>query len=121
MPGERARPLQDRVPALLRAGDALDTKGYAMSAGVDRQDRNGVGEALRRLAAERILVLDGAMGTQIQDLRFSEAEFRKGRFEDWPRDLKGNNDLLVLTQPDAIRDIHLAYFTAGADIAETNT
>ncbi|KPH78986.1 methionine synthase [Bosea vaviloviae] len=77
--------------------------------------------ALRQSASERILVLDGAMGTQIQNQRFSEADFRAERFKGWNHDLKGNNDLLVLTQPEAIRDIHLAYFTAGADIVETNT
>jgi 5-methyltetrahydrofolate--homocysteine methyltransferase len=76
---------------------------------------------LRALAAERILVLDGAMGTMIQDLKLDEAGFRGERFKDWQRDLRGNNDLLILTQPDAIRDIHLAYFLAGADIVETNT
>ncbi|WP_131854669.1 methionine synthase [Bosea sp. BK604] len=77
--------------------------------------------ALRQAASERILVLDGAMGTQIQNLKLSEAEFRAERFKGWNHDLKGNNDLLVLTQPEAIRDIHLAYFRAGADIVETNT
>lgn len=77
--------------------------------------------ALRQSASERILVLDGAMGTQIQDLKLSEAEFRGERFKGWNHDLKGNNDLLVLTQAEAIRDIHLAYFRAGADIVETNT
>ncbi|MFZ1080070.1 MAG: methionine synthase, partial [Methylovirgula sp.] len=68
-----------------------------------------------------ILVLDGAMGTMIQTHKFSEAQFRGPRFKDWPRDLRGNNDLLVLTQPDAIRAIHLAYAEAGADIIATNT
>ncbi len=77
--------------------------------------------ALRQAASERILVLDGAMGTQIQNLKLSEADFRAERFKGWNHDLKGNNDLLVLTQPEAIRDIHLAYFSAGADIVETNT
>src|SRR5260370_33917558 len=77
--------------------------------------------ALNAAAAERILVLDGAMGTMIQDLRFDEAAFRGTRFHDWPRDLRGNNDLLILTQPNAIRAIHLDYFLAGADIVETNT
>ena len=78
-------------------------------------------EALERAAAERILILDGAMGTMIQRHRLGEADYRGDRFADWPRDLKGNNDLLVLTQPEIIRDIHEAYFEAGADIAETNT
>jgi 5-methyltetrahydrofolate--homocysteine methyltransferase len=76
---------------------------------------------LKRLAAERILVMDGAMGTMIQDLKLTEADFRGERFRDSARDLKGNNDLLILTQPDAIRAIHLDYFLAGADICETNT
>ena len=80
-----------------------------------------VARTLRRLASERILVLDGAMGTQIQDLRLSEEDFRGTRFRDWEKELKGNNDLLVLTQPQAVRDIHLRYFEAGADIVETNT
>ncbi|MBO6673868.1 MAG: methionine synthase [Rhizobiales bacterium] len=78
-------------------------------------------DVLNQLSAERILVLDGAMGTQIQDQKFSEADFRGERFADWGQDLQGNNDLLILTQPDAIRDIHKAYFKAGADIVETNT
>ncbi|WP_375568259.1 methionine synthase [Ahrensia marina] len=78
-------------------------------------------QVLNQLSAERILVLDGAMGTQIQDQKFSEANFRGERFADWEQDLQGNNDLLILTQPDAIRDIHKAYFKAGADIVETNT
>uniref|UniRef100_UPI0035B355CE homocysteine S-methyltransferase family protein n=1 Tax=Devosia sp. TaxID=1871048 RepID=UPI0035B355CE len=77
--------------------------------------------ALSRAAAERILILDGAMGTMIQARRFDEAAYRGERFRDWPRDLRGNNDLLNLTQPDAIRAIHLEYFLAGADIVETNT
>lgn len=70
---------------------------------------------------KRILVLDGAMGTMIQQHKLSEAQFRGELFADWPSDLKGNNDLLVLTQPDIIRDIHSQYFEAGADIVETNT
>jgi 5-methyltetrahydrofolate--homocysteine methyltransferase len=78
-------------------------------------------QALTAAAREKILVLDGAMGTMIQQRKFSEADFRGQRFADWPRDLRGNNDLLILTQPDAIREIHLAYFQAGADIVETNT
>ena len=77
--------------------------------------------ALRHIAAERILVLDGGMGTMIQDLKLSEAEFRGKRFADHGHDLRGNNDLLILTQPDAIRDIHLSYYRAGADIVSTNT
>ncbi|QDP00675.1 methionine synthase [Thalassotalea sp. PS06] len=70
---------------------------------------------------ERILVLDGAMGTMIQDHKLNEQDFRGERFKDWPCDLKGNNDLLVLTQPKIIADIHREYLLAGADIIETNT
>jgi 5-methyltetrahydrofolate--homocysteine methyltransferase len=84
-------------------------------------DGASVLEALRREARTRILVLDGAMGTEIQALKLSEGDFRGDRFRDHGHDLKGNNDLLILTQPDAVRDIHLAYFRAGADIVETNT
>jgi 5-methyltetrahydrofolate--homocysteine methyltransferase len=72
-------------------------------------------------AERRILVLDGAMGTMIQRHKLSEADYRGSRFADWPHDLQGNNDLLVLTQPDIIRDIHRAYLDAGADLIETNT
>ncbi|MCK9469869.1 MAG: methionine synthase, partial [Porticoccaceae bacterium] len=65
--------------------------------------------------------MDGAMGTMIQNLKLGEEDFRGERFADWPRDLKGNNDLLILTQPALLRDIHTAYLEAGADIIETNT
>jgi 5-methyltetrahydrofolate--homocysteine methyltransferase len=78
-------------------------------------------QALERLARERIVLLDGAMGTMIQRHTFDEADFRGERFKDHPKDLRGNNDLLTLTQPEAIKDIHLAYLEAGADIVETNT
>ncbi|GGF76625.1 methionine synthase [Azorhizobium oxalatiphilum] len=72
-------------------------------------------------ARERILVLDGAMGTMIQGLKLDEAGYRGARFADWPQDIKGNNDILNLTRPDDVRAIHLKYFLAGADIVETNT
>jgi 5-methyltetrahydrofolate--homocysteine methyltransferase len=77
--------------------------------------------ALRQLASERILVLDGAMGTMIQGLKLDEAGYRGTRFADWPRDVRGNNDLLILSTPDVVREMHLAYFRAGADIVSTNT
>ncbi len=77
--------------------------------------------SLRALMNRRILILDGAMGTMIQGYRLSEADYRGERFRDWPQDLKGNNDLLVLTQPEVIRGIHEAYLEAGADILETNS
>jgi 5-methyltetrahydrofolate--homocysteine methyltransferase len=76
---------------------------------------------LRRLASERILVLDGAMGTMIQALGLDEEGYRGARFDAWNREVRGNNDLLILSQPAKIRDIHLAYFRAGADIVSTNT
>jgi 5-methyltetrahydrofolate--homocysteine methyltransferase len=85
---------------------------------MNRQDRI---EALKKAASERILMLDGAMGTMIQRHKLTEADYRGTRFKDWPSDLKGNNDLLVLTQPEIIREIHEAYLEAGADIIETNT
>jgi 5-methyltetrahydrofolate--homocysteine methyltransferase len=76
---------------------------------------------LRRCARERILVLDGAMGTEIQSLKLGESGYRGSRFADWPVDLRGNNDILILSQPDAVRELHLNYFRAGADIVSTNT
>ena len=76
---------------------------------------------LERLLAERILVLDGAMGTMIQTYRLDEAGFRGERFAKHALDLKGNNDLLSITRPDIIEAIHRDYLAAGADIIETNT
>src|SRR5208337_164615 len=76
---------------------------------------------LRDLARERILVLDGAMGTMIQALGLDERGYRGARFDAWNREVRGNNDLLNLSRPDSIRAIHLAYFRAGADIVSTNT
>jgi len=78
-------------------------------------------DALLRLLGERIVILDGAMGTMIQTYRLDEAAYRGERFQDWPRDVKGNNDLLNLTRPEVIQEIHRQYFQAGADIIETNT
>ncbi|QGM94307.1 methionine synthase [Methylocystis rosea] len=78
-------------------------------------------KALDEAASRRILILDGAMGTMIQRHKFEEADFRGARFTDHAKDLRGNNDLLTLTQPDAIKAIHVAYLEAGADIIETNT
>ena len=77
--------------------------------------------ALTAAAAERILIFDGAYGTMIQRLKLGEADYRGERFKDWHIDVRGNNDLLNLTLPDAIRDIHVQYYLAGADICETNT
>ena len=83
--------------------------------------QSSVEHYLREQAQERILLLDGGMGTMLQELKLDEQGFRGPRFADWPRDLRGNNDLLVLTQPDAVREIHLKYFRAGTDIVSTNT
>ena len=78
-------------------------------------------EILQKILKERILVLDGAMGTMIQRHKLSENDFRGKRFKDHNSDLKGDNDLLSITQPQIIKDIHRAYLQAGADIIETNT
>ncbi len=85
---------------------------------MNRNERIAV---LYAAAKQRILILDGAMGTMIQRHKLKEGDYRGERFADWPCDLKGNNDLLVLTQPDIVRGIHEAYLEAGADILETNT
>ena len=76
---------------------------------------------IEEILKERILVLDGAMGTMLQRYKFQEEDFRGERFKDWEHPLQGNNDLLSLTQPEAIAEVHRKYFAAGADIAETNT
>ena len=79
------------------------------------------GARLPQILTERIVILDGAMGTMIQRYKLTEADFRGARFATHPKDLKGNNDLLQLTRPDVIREIHEQYLAAGADIVETNT
>jgi 5-methyltetrahydrofolate--homocysteine methyltransferase len=76
---------------------------------------------IRNELEKRILIIDGAMGTMIQRHKLTEADYRGNRFKDWPSDLKGNNDLLCLTQPQIIKEIHKQYLEAGADIIETNT
>src|SRR5260221_3457175 len=77
--------------------------------------------ALDRALQSRILILDGAMGTMIQRYKLTEADFRGERFRSHAKDLQGNNDLLILTRPDVIHEIHGQYLAAGADIIETNT
>lgn len=78
-------------------------------------------QALPGLLEKRILVLDGAMGTMIQRFKLDESQYRGERFKDFGKDVKGNNELLSLTRPDVIRDIHERYLAAGADLIETNT
>jgi len=78
-------------------------------------------QALPAILEKRIAILDGAMGTMIQRFKLSEADYRGERFKDFPKDIKGNNELLSLTRPDVIRDIHEGYLAAGADMIETNT
>ena len=73
------------------------------------------------LLGKRLVILDGAMGTMIQRRRLGEADFRGERFKGWPRDLRGNNDLLTITQPQVIESIHREYLDAGADVITTNT
>src|SRR5437588_7588519 len=84
-------------------------------------EHNDRTEQLERLLRERILIIDGAMGTMIQTYRLDEAGYRGERFKDWRHDLKGNNDLLSITQPKIIQEIHRQYLEAGADLIETNT
>jgi 5-methyltetrahydrofolate--homocysteine methyltransferase len=84
-------------------------------------DRNARIALLKHALKERILVLDGAMGTMIQGYKLSEADYRGKQFADFHKDVKGNNDLLCITKPEVIREIHTAYLEAGADILETNT
>ncbi len=79
------------------------------------------GQALPEILTKRIAILDGAMGTMIQRFRLDESQYRGERFKDFPKDVKGNNELLSLTRPDVIRDIHEGYLAAGADLVETNT
>jgi 5-methyltetrahydrofolate--homocysteine methyltransferase len=79
------------------------------------------GQALPEILGQRIAILDGAMGTMIQRLKLGEAQYRGERFKDFPKDVKGNNELLSLTRPDVIQDIHEKYLAAGADMVETNT
>jgi 5-methyltetrahydrofolate--homocysteine methyltransferase len=85
------------------------------------QQTTGRAQKLVELLGQRIVVLDGAMGTMIQSYRLDEAGYRGERFKNWPRDVQGNNDLLNLTQPAIVQEIHRQYFEAGADIIETNT
>lgn len=89
--------------------------------GGDKVDADMVRAYLESEMQKRIMVIDGAMGTTIQQYKFTEADFRGDRWKDIDQELKGNNDLLVFTQPDTIRDIHKRYFMAGADMVETNT
>src|SRR3954470_24210202 len=77
--------------------------------------------SIREELEKRILIIDGAMGTMIQQYKLEEKDYRGKRFEDWHKDLKGNNDLLSITQPQIIKTIHKEYLKAGADIIETNT
>jgi 5-methyltetrahydrofolate--homocysteine methyltransferase len=79
------------------------------------------GQALPDILANRIMILDGAMGTMVQRFKLSEAQFRGERFKDFHKDIKGNNELLSLTRPDIVQDIHEGYLAAGADMIETNT
>jgi 5-methyltetrahydrofolate--homocysteine methyltransferase len=104
-----------------RSGAALAAASpYALEP-LDESERRERIERLKRLPAERLLLLDGAMGTMIQQRRLDEAGFRGERLRGHGRDLKGNNDILTLTRPQVVSDIHRAYLAAGADIIETNT
>jgi hypothetical protein len=118
--------LEYRGPEQVRCGNVENTAVPASSRDHGQEVGNPVTKSdafarLQDIAKSRILVLDGAMGTEIQLLKLDEAAYRGERFKDWPSDVKGNNDLLSLTMPDAIRQIHVDYLEAGADIVETNT
>src|SRR6266516_2632596 len=84
-------------------------------------DTNAHLHPLQMLLHERIVILDGAMGTMVQRYNLAEADYRGMQFAAWPSDLKGNNDLLCITTPEVIEEIHTQYLEAGADIIETNT
>jgi 5-methyltetrahydrofolate--homocysteine methyltransferase len=99
----------------MRGDESVSTIGLMKSIVYTR------GQALPGILAQRIAILDGAMGTMIQRFKLSEAQYRGERFKDFERDVKGNNELLSLTRPDVISDIHEAYLAAGADLIETNT
>src|SRR4051794_32324909 len=88
--------------------------------GASNSHRN-VEETLRNLLRERLVIIDGAMGTMIQRYKLEEDAYRGDRFKGWKKDLKGNNDLLNVTRPEIIEEIHRQYLEAGADIIETNT
>ena len=98
-------------------------EGTSGQQGVIRQGvkQRYMAHTIEQLLRERIVILDGAMGTMIQRYKLDEAAFRGARFQDWPKDLKGNNDLLNVTRPAVIEEIHRQYLDAGADIIETNT
>ena len=119
-----AEPRRPRLRHLPSAGlasgsdDSVQSRGRAMTRETSASQR---AEALKEAAKARILILDGAMGTMIQRYKLDEAGYRGTRFKKHSHDLKGNNDLLVLTQPKIISEIHNAYLEAGADIIETNT
>src|SRR4029077_12243880 len=104
-----------------RRAPSVHSRRYGLCNEATRQRMSDTETTLRELMSQRILLLDGAMGTLIQRRGLSEGDCRGARFERHPRDLKGDNDLLVLTRPDVIRTIHDAYFEAGADLVETNT
>ncbi len=105
----------------------LESKGYftriVSDNGLNRvKTKSNRAAGLERLLRERIVIIDGAMGTMIQQRKLTEADFRGARFADWRgKDLKGNNDLLNITKPGVIEDVHRRYLEAGADIIETNT
>ncbi len=115
-PARADREREQGAPAAARAAAAP----FAIEP-VDESERRTRIERLKRLLQERIVLLDGAMGTMIQQRKLDEAGFRGERFSGHGRDLRGNNDILTLTRPDVVADVHRAYLAAGADIIETNT
>ena len=118
--GGETRALEHRSPPAAPSGVRAGAAPYAVVA-PDEKARTERVRRLRKLLEERIVLLDGAMGTMIQRHKLDESGYRGERFRDYGRDLRGNNDLLSLTRPDVIAGIHRAYYEAGADIVETNT
>ena len=121
LPSVAERSAADQAPQALESRAASAKAGPYAVTPVDTFARTQRIRRLRELVEERILLIDGAMGTMIQRHKLDEAGYRGTRFADYGRDVRGNNDLLTLTRPDIVAEIHRAYFEAGADIVETNT
>ncbi len=113
---QKPRQHQIRSGLLLSPSLSIDLLKVALMS-----DRSARHQAFINALKQRILILDGGMGTMIQSYRLEEQDYRGKRFADWPSDVKGNNDLLILTRPDVIGAIEKEYLDAGADILETNT
>ena len=117
----KSQPARSQPARALEGGAARATAAPFSISPVNESERQARITKLKKALEERIVLLDGAMGTMIQREKLDEQAFRGERFRDYGRDIKGNNDLLVLTRPEIIGAIHREYLEAGADILETNT